>query len=50
MGLMTGLAHRKLAEAAAAGSQGSSRRRLIALSLGETRAVVTGDPARWWTP
>ncbi|RLN04964.1 cytochrome P450 78A9-like [Panicum miliaceum] len=42
MGLMTGLAHRKLAAAAAAG--GRARRRLMAFSLGETRVVVTADP------
>ncbi|TKW11612.1 hypothetical protein SEVIR_6G243400v4 [Setaria viridis] len=42
MGLMTGLAHRKLAAAAAAG--GKARRRLMAFSLGETRVVVTADP------
>ncbi|CAO2207506.1 unnamed protein product [Urochloa humidicola] len=42
MGLMTGLAHRKLAAAAAAGD--ASRRRLMAFSLGETRVVVTSDP------
>lgn len=41
MGLMTGLAHRKLA-AAAAGDE--RRRRLMAFSLGETRMVVTADP------
>lgn len=41
MGLMTGLAHRKLA-AAAAGD--AARRRLMAFSLGETRVVVTADP------
>ncbi|CAL5013954.1 unnamed protein product [Urochloa decumbens] len=41
MGLMTGLAHRKLA-AAAAGKP--DRRRLMAFSLGETRVVVTADP------
>ncbi|KAL6646295.1 hypothetical protein ACP70R_017903 [Stipagrostis hirtigluma subsp. patula] len=40
MGLMTGLAHRKLAKAAAA----AGGRRLMALSLGETRVVVTADP------
>ncbi|KAG2580494.1 hypothetical protein PVAP13_6NG215900 [Panicum virgatum] len=38
MGLMTGLAHRKLAAA------GKARRRLMAFSLGETRVVVTADP------
>ncbi|CAO2177267.1 unnamed protein product [Urochloa humidicola] len=42
MGLMTGLAHRKLAAAAAAG--GAATRRLMAFSLGETRVVVTADP------
>ncbi|KAF0898311.1 hypothetical protein E2562_007163 [Oryza meyeriana var. granulata] len=42
MALMTGLAHRKLAAAAAAGSP--ARRRLMAFSLGETRVVVTADP------
>ncbi|OEL31231.1 Cytochrome P450 78A9 [Dichanthelium oligosanthes] len=42
MGLMTGLAHRKLAAAAAAGEK--ARRRLMAFSLGETRVVVTADP------
>ncbi|KAL6859382.1 hypothetical protein ACP4OV_017641 [Aristida adscensionis] len=41
MPLMTGLAHRKLA-AAASGHAG--RRQLMALSLGETRVVVTADP------
>ncbi|EEE69109.1 hypothetical protein OsJ_28178 [Oryza sativa Japonica Group] len=41
MSLMAGLAHRKLA-AAAGGSP--ARRRLMALSLGETRVVVTADP------
>uniref|UniRef100_A0A0E0LXN5 Uncharacterized protein n=1 Tax=Oryza punctata TaxID=4537 RepID=A0A0E0LXN5_ORYPU len=41
MSLMTGLAHRKLA-AAVEGSP--ARRRLMALSLGETRVVVTADP------
>ncbi|KAM3190152.1 hypothetical protein ACQJBY_068388 [Aegilops geniculata] len=41
MGLMTGLAHRKLAAAAA----GNVRcRRLMAFSMGETRVVVTADP------
>jgi len=39
MGLMTGLAHRKLAAAA-----GKARRRLMSFSLGETRVVVTADP------
>ncbi|CAO2190402.1 unnamed protein product [Urochloa humidicola] len=42
MGLMTGLAHRKLAAATAAG--GAATRRLMAFSLGETRMVVTADP------
>jgi cytochrome P450 family 78 subfamily A len=41
MWLMTGLAHRKLA-AAAAGDE--ARRRLMAFSVGETRFVVTADP------
>nr|CAB3483735.1 unnamed protein product [Digitaria exilis] len=41
MGLMTGLAHRKLAAAAAVDK---ARRRLMAFSLGETRVVVTADP------
>ncbi|GJN04193.1 hypothetical protein PR202_ga21717 [Eleusine coracana subsp. coracana] len=40
MGLMTGLAHRKLA----AEMMGDSRKRLMAFSLGETRMVVTADP------
>jgi len=47
MGLMTGLAHRKLAAAAAAGGGDDAarrRRRLMAFSLGETRVVVTADP------
>ncbi|KAJ1269516.1 hypothetical protein BS78_07G218100 [Paspalum vaginatum] len=44
MALMTGLAHRKLAAAAAAGGDNKARRRLMALSLGETRVVVTADP------
>ncbi|CAL5004864.1 unnamed protein product [Urochloa decumbens] len=43
MGLMTGLAHRKLAAAAAKGDK-AARRRLMAFSLGETRVVVTADP------
>ncbi|XP_047071227.1 cytochrome P450 78A9-like [Lolium rigidum] len=43
MGLMTGLAHRKLAAAAACGD-GGRRRRLMAFSVGETRMVVTADP------
>ncbi|KAG6512022.1 cytochrome P450 78A9-like [Zingiber officinale] len=41
MGLMSGLAHRKLAATAAAIP---GARRLMAFSLGETRAVVTCDP------
>ncbi|KAI4974610.1 hypothetical protein ZWY2020_048217 [Hordeum vulgare] len=41
MGLMTGLAHRKLAVAA---SGNVRRRRLMAFSMGETRVVVTADP------
>lgn len=41
MGLMTGLAHRKLAAAA---SGDGRRRRLMAFSVGETRMVVTADP------
>lgn len=41
MRLMTGLAHRKLAAAAATSL---ARRRLMAFSLGETRVVVTADP------
>ncbi|KAL5231460.1 hypothetical protein ABZP36_030236 [Zizania latifolia] len=41
MWLMTGLAHRKLAAAAASSP---ARRRLMAFSLGETRVVVTADP------
>jgi cytochrome P450 len=41
MGLMTGLAHRKLAAAA---SGDGTRRRLMAFSVGETRMVVTADP------
>ncbi|XP_074583263.1 cytochrome P450 78A9-like [Curcuma longa] len=41
MGLMSGLKHRKLAAAAAAIP---GARRLMAFSLGETRAVVTCDP------
>lgn len=41
MGLMSGLAHRKLAAAAAAIP---GARRLMAFSIGETRAVVTCDP------
>lgn len=41
MGLMTGLAHRKLSAAA---ERQASRRRLMAFSLGETRVVVTADP------
>lgn len=41
MRLMTGLAHRKLAAAAASSL---ARRRLMAFSLGETRVVVTADP------
>ncbi|KAF8653915.1 hypothetical protein HU200_062052 [Digitaria exilis] len=44
MGLMTGLAHRKLAAAAAAGDKAKDKRRLMAFSLGETRVVVTADP------
>ncbi|CAL5000712.1 unnamed protein product [Urochloa decumbens] len=44
MGLMTGLAHRKLAAAAASGGDKAARRRLMAFSLGETRVVVTADP------
>ncbi|KAF0898310.1 hypothetical protein E2562_007162 [Oryza meyeriana var. granulata] len=42
MWLMTGLAHRKLADAAAA--KGQRARRLMALSLGETRVVVAAHP------
>ncbi|GJN15526.1 hypothetical protein PR202_gb02447 [Eleusine coracana subsp. coracana] len=41
MGLMTGLAHRKLAEAA---EMTGDRKRLMAFSVGETRMVVTADP------
>lgn len=40
LGIMSGLAHRKLAAAAEA----SGAVRLMALSLGDTRAVVTSDP------
>uniref|UniRef100_A0A1D1XP14 Cytochrome P450 78A3 n=2 Tax=Anthurium amnicola TaxID=1678845 RepID=A0A1D1XP14_9ARAE len=40
MGLMSTLAHRRLASAA----EVFDARRLMAFSLGETRAVVTGDP------
>ncbi|KAL5206233.1 hypothetical protein ABZP36_034442 [Zizania latifolia] len=43
MWLMTGLAHRKLA-ASAAGLQAGGRR-LMAISLGETRVVVASHPA-----
>lgn len=40
MGLMAGLAHRRLADAAAA----CGAKRLMAFSLGETRAIVTCNP------